>query len=132
MKKLALISILTSSLALMATPALARDYDNNRNFSARHHYEQRQDVRHYSTRDYDRRDYDHRGYDRHDYRHDYRHDGRYDKHYAKPHPKYYRCGYHPGYRGHHDHHHYYDSRTGEYLAIIGGTILITELLHGHH
>ncbi len=135
MKKLALIGILTTSLAVLATPALARDYDSNRDFYARHHYEQRHD-----DRDYDRRDYNHRDYDRHDYRHDrrdydrrdYRHDNRYKKHSAKHHQKYYRCGYHSGYRGHHDHAHYYDNRTGEYLAIIGGTILITELLRGHH
>lgn len=121
MKKLAMIGFLAGALSLAATPALARDYDRDHRdrdyrFEARHDRYERDYRDHHDGRRYDR---------------DWRYEKHYHKHY-KPHVSYYRCGYHPGYRGHHDHSHYYDSRTGEYLAIIGGTILLTELLHGHH
>jgi|GEM_PF-645557 len=139
MKKLAIIGLLTTSLALGAAPALARDYDRGKLFSSDHHrYEHRHEHREHRNdrrnehrddyrrdKHYDKRRYDDRYYHRFSYSDRYRHDVKY-------HYKHYRCGYHPGSRAHHNHNHYYDSRTGEYLAIIGGTILLTEILHGHH
>ncbi|TNE75326.1 MAG: hypothetical protein EP334_10545 [Gammaproteobacteria bacterium] len=121
MKKFALITLITSSLALAAAPTFARDYDHDRQFSSNHYRYERHNDHDYRGDHHRYQRYDRRDYKRH-----------YHNHHDKHHYRYYRCGYHPGYKGHHSHNHYYDSRTGEYLAIIGGTILITELLRGHH
>jgi len=126
MRKLALTGLLTASLAFVSLPTLADDYDHRLSFSSRHHHEHRDyrddhryrhDDKRYHDRRYlnSRRDYD-------------RHRGWYKKKYhARHHRNYYRCGYHPGARIRHDHRHYYDSRSGEYLAIIGGAILLNEI-----
>ncbi|TNF07755.1 MAG: hypothetical protein EP323_02680 [Gammaproteobacteria bacterium] len=132
MKKLAIIGLLTTSLALVATPSLARDYDRGKQFSSDHHRYEHRDYRNDRHNSY-RRDkhYDKRRYDDDRHYHRFTYSDRY-RHDVKHHYKHYRCGYHPGSRARHNHHHYYDSRTGEYLAIIGGTILLTEILRGHH
>jgi len=120
MKCLAMIGLLIASIGLAATPAFAKD----RHYSSDRQYES------YSDR--------HRGYNqgyhpgsKHHYRkYHRRHD--YGHHYG--HKRYHRLNEPRRYYGHR---YYYRSHdyVDDYFTILGGTILINELLyhsHEHH
>jgi Ni/Co efflux regulator RcnB len=123
MKLLAIIGLLTASLALTATSALAKDryhgQDKHReNFSARQHSSDSSLDKHDNRRDSRRYSSSHRaGHNYgHNYAHKHYHDNNYRHHY-RGYPRYY-------YR--------HDRYIEDYFTILGGTILINELLHHSH
>jgi hypothetical protein len=118
MKRLTIIGLLAASLVMTATPALAKDshhgQDKHRdNFGARQHdsYKSyKSDDKHYNRSDNRRYYSSHRsGHKRHHYN-NYRHH----------------------YRGHQRYYYRSDNYVEDYFTILGGTILINELLHHSH
>ncbi len=117
MKSLAVIGLLAASIALTATPALAKD----RHYSSDRQYEAHSDRHRSYNHDYRRGSKHHyRNYDR---RHDY------GRHYG--HKRYHRFNDSHRYYGHR---YYYRSHdyVDDYFVILGGTILINELLYHSH
>ena len=112
MKNLAIIGLLAASLAMSAAPALAKDrhydQDNHREkFSANRHHD---NGRHYD------RSHDRRYYSSHKYGHKRR------QHYNNRHHYY----------GHQRYYYRSNNYVEDYFTILGGTILINELLHHSH
>jgi hypothetical protein len=123
MKRLTIIGLLAASLAMTATPGLAKDrhhgQDKHRySFSARQYdsykshdkqYNRSDNRRYYSSNRSGRNYNDNYGHKRHDYN-DYRHH----------------------YRGHQRYYYRSDNYIEDYFTILGGTALINELLHHSH
>lgn len=149
MNKYTIIGLLTLSLAA-AAPALARDdhrsYDKHRNYSSHQNHNkhsgkhvQKYEKKYYSahkghkSKHHNKSYYNENRYDRNHYKS--RHYKRnLDRHYRHNNRHYYSHSYS---RRHHGYNHY--SRHGnyvdDYFAILGGTILVNELLyhsHEHH
>jgi len=123
MKRLTIIGLLTASLAMTATPALAKDRHHGQdkhydNFSARQYDSYKSHDKHYNRSDNRRYYSSHRsgrnyGYSYGHKRHDYN-------------------GYRHHYRGHQRYYYRSDDYVEDYFTILGGTILINELLHHSH
>ncbi|WP_339642686.1 hypothetical protein [uncultured Porticoccus sp.] len=118
MQKFPIIGLLATSIIFGMAPALAGDRDHKPNFRAEHRHEHprndrvshRDDYRYYQRYDQYR--------DRRFYSHDNRH-YKYRKHYG-----------HSGRHKKNDH--YRRSISDDYIYIIGGAVLLNEILHHRH
>ncbi|MEH6617247.1 MAG: hypothetical protein V7699_05380 [Porticoccus sp.] len=121
MKNLAMISLLTVSLAMAAVPTLAKDrhygQDKHRDsVSTRQHDGRYNDGKHYKRSDEHRRYYSGQKYSSKS-KHQYRHHHYYNPRQYYGHPRYY-------YRS--------NDYVEDYFTILGGSILINELLYHSH
>jgi hypothetical protein len=130
-----LTGFLAFALIATATPALAKDHHNSKykvfyshhdkHGYDKHYYKHKRIHQSYGKKHHKKHSYRHKAARHHrqylNYSHDYRHD--FDRHY-------YKHGHHYKHRNHfrHGHSNYVDG----YFAILGGTILINELLYHSH
>lgn len=115
MQKLLVLGLLSTSIIFGMAPALAGDRDHKPNFRAEYRHNYHHDYRRIYRDNYrydQRRDQYHaRRFHSHDYKHN-----KYRKHYG-----------HPGRQKKHDY--YRRSASDDYIYIIGGAVLLNEILH---
>lgn len=113
MQKLPVLCLLTTSIIFGMAPALAGDRDHKPNFRAEYRHDYRRNYRDDYRYDERRGQYRDQRFHSHYHRHN-----KYRKHYG-----------HPGRQKKHDY--YRRSASDDYIYIIGGAILINEILHHH-
>lgn len=114
MYRFAIAGLLATSIVFGMSPALAGDRGHKRDFRAEYRHEHRHSDRN-SYRD------DYRYYQRHDHYRDHRFGSHNNGYQYRKHYK------HPG--NHKNHGHYRKSASDDYLYIIGGAVLLNEILH---
>jgi len=115
MHKFPIIGLLATSIIFGMVPALAGDRDHKPNFRAEYRHEYRHN---------DRINY------RDDYRYDQRHDQYRDRRFHSHDNRHYKYRKHYGHSGRHKKHdHYRRSASDDYIYIIGGAVLLNEILH---
>ncbi len=118
MKNLAIVGLLTASLVIAAAPALAKDRDYGQD-KHRDKYSARQQ---HDYGKHDNQSHDRRYYSSHKYGHKSR------EHYSNHHRYYGNQRYYSRQRYYYRNNDYVE----DYFAVLGGTILINELLHHSH
>lgn len=130
-----LTGLLAFALIATATPALAKDHHDNKHkvfYSHndkhgydKHYYKHKRIHQSYGKKHHKKHYYRHKAAHHHRHYHNYSHDYRhsYDRHY-------YKHGHHYKHRHHYRHGH--SNYVDDYFAILGGTILINELLYHSH
>lgn len=115
MQKLLVLGLLSISIILGMAPALAGDRDHKPKFRA----EYRHDYHHDYRRSY-----------RDDYRYDQKHDQYRSRKFHSHDNRHYKYKKHYGhYSRHKKHDHYRRSDSDDYIYIIGGAVLLNEILH---
>lgn len=129
-----LTGLLAFALIATATPALAKDHHNkhkvfyshnDKHGYDKHYYKHKRIHQSYGKKHHKKHYYRHKAAHHHRHYHNYSHDYRhsYDRHY-------YKHGHHYKHRHHYRHGH--SNYVDDYFAILGGTILINELLYHSH